>query len=77
MLTDHRLPDIAECFFTEINTWNKKWLLCSSYNLHKNDISNHISHLSKGLDSYVSHYDNILFLGSSNSQTSENCVNDF
>ena len=33
--------------------------------------------MSKGLDNYVSHYDNILFLGDFNSQPSENCVNDF
>ena len=33
--------------------------------------------MSKGLDSYISHYDNILFLGDFNSQPSEDCVNDF
>ena len=54
-----------------------KWLLCCSYNPHKNNISNHISHLSKSLDSCISHYDHILFLGDFNSQPSENCVNDF
>ena len=77
LLTDHRLPDNLECFFTEINISNKKWLLCCSYNPHRSKISNHISHLSKGLDNYISHYDNILFLGDFNSQPSENCVNDF
>ena len=51
--------------------------MCCSYNPHRNNISNHISHLSKGLDNYISHYDNILFLGDFNSQPSENCVNDF
>ena len=77
LLTDHRLPDNVECLFTEINIRNKKWLLCCLYNPHRNNISNHISHLSKGLDNYISHYDNILFLGDFNSQPSENCVNDF
>ena len=33
--------------------------------------------MSKGLDHYISHYDNILSLGDFNSQPSENCVNDF
>ena len=33
--------------------------------------------MSKGLDHYISHYDNILFLGDFNFQPSENCVNDF
>ena len=44
---------------------------------HRNNISNHISHLSKGLGNYISHYDNILLLGDFNSQPLENCVNDF
>ena len=76
-LTNLRLPDNVEYLFTEINMRNKKWLLSCSYNPHKNDKSNHISHLSKGLDNYISHYDNILFLGDLSSQPSENCVNDF
>ena len=71
LLTDHRLPDNVECLFTEINIRNKKWLLCCSYNPHKNNISNHISHSSKGLVNYISHYDNILLLGHFNSQPSE------
>ena len=77
LLTDHRLPDNVECLFTEINIRNKKLLLCCSYNPHKNNISNHIFHSSKGLDNYISHYDNILFLGDFNSHPSESCVNDF
>ena len=76
-LTDHRLTDNAECLFNQINMRNKKWLLCCLYNLHKNNISNLISHLSKGLNNYRSHYENILFLGDFNSQPSENCLNDF
>ena len=63
--------------FIEINTRKKKWLLCCSYNPHRNNISIHIPHLSKALDNYISHYDNILFLGDFNFQPSENCVNDF
>ena len=39
LLTDHRLPDNVECLFTEINIRNKKWLLCCSYNPHRNNIS--------------------------------------
>ena len=76
LLTDHRLPDNVECIFTEINIRNKEWLLCCWYYPHKN-IPNNISHFSKGLDSDISHYDNILFPGDFNSQPSENCVNDF
>ena len=76
LLTDHKLLDNAECLFTKINIRNKKWLLCCSYNPHRNNKSNHISHLSKGLDNYISHCD-ILFPGDFNSQPLENCVNDF
>ena len=77
LLTDLRLSDNVECLSTKINIRNKKWLLCCSYNPQRNNISNHISHLSKGLDNYISHCDNILFLGDFNSQPLENCVNDF
>ena len=77
LLTDHRLPDNVECLFTKIIITNKKWLLCCWYNPYRNNISNHISHLSKGLDNCIIHYDNILFLGNFNSQPSENCVNDY
>ena len=77
LLRDHRLPDNVECVFAEINIRNKKWLLCCSHNPHRNNISNYRSHSRKGLDNYVGHYDNILFLGDFNSQPSENCVNDF
>ena len=34
-------------------------------------------HLSKGLDIYMNKYENILFLGDFNSETSENYLNDF
>ena len=74
LLTGYRLP---ECIFTKINIRNKKWRLCYSFNPRRNIISNHICHLSKGLDNYVSHYGNILFVKDFNSQPSENCLNDF
>ena len=77
LLREHRLPDNTECLFIEIKIRNKKWHLCYLYNPHKNNISNHIFHLGKGFHSYITHYDNILFLGDFNSQLSENCVNDF
>ena len=57
LLTDHRLPDNGKCLFTEINIRTKKWFLCCPCNPHRNNISNHISHMSKGLDNYISHYD--------------------
>ena len=40
----------TESIFVEIIFGKKKWLICASYNLHKSNISNHLHHLSKGLD---------------------------
>ena len=51
-------------------------MICLHDPHRNNNISNHISHLSKGLYNYISHYDNILFQGDFNSQPLENCVND-
>ena len=49
LLTEHKPPENVECLFAEINIRMKKWLLCCSYNLHKNNISNHLHDLNKGL----------------------------
>ena len=67
----------TESIFVEINFRKKKWLICASYNPHKRNISNHLHHLSKGLDNYIGNYDNILLLGEFNSEFSEPCLNDF
>ena len=58
LLNEYKPPKNAECFFVEINIRKKKWLHCCSYNPHKNNISNHLYHLNKGLDVYLKHYDN-------------------
>ena len=62
LLTEYKPPENVECLFVEINIRKKKWLLCCSYNPHKNNISNHLHHLNKGLDVYIKHYDNLLNL---------------
>ena len=67
----------TESIFVEINFRKKKWLIFASYNPHKSNISNHLHHLSKGLDNYIGNYDNILLLGDFNSEFSEPCLNDF
>ena len=67
----------TESIFVEINFRKKKWLICVSYNPHKSNISNHLHHLSKGLDNYIRNYDNILLLGDFNSEFLEPCLNDF
>ena len=44
--TEYELPENVECLFVEINIRKEKWLLCCSYNPHKNNISNHL-HISR------------------------------
>ena len=45
--------------------------------LKKNNISNHLHHLNKGLDVYVNYYDNLLTLGVLNADLKDSCLNDF
>ena len=40
LLSVEPLP--TECFFVEINLRKRKWLVCCSYNPHKDNISNHL-----------------------------------
>ena len=77
LLTEYKPPENVECLFVEINIRKKKWLLCCSYNPHKNNISNHLHHLNKGLDVYLKHYDNLLILGDLNSDLKDGCLNAF
>ena len=49
----------AEGISVELNLRNKKWLLCGSYNTHKNFISQHLSIISKNLDTLLTKYDNV------------------
>ena len=77
LLTEYKTPTNVECIFIGISIRKKNLLLCCSYNPHRSNISIHMHHLSKGLDIYMNKYDNILFLGDFNSETSENYLNDF
>ena len=57
-----------EGFYIELNLRNDKWLLNCSYNLHKNNIGNHLKALSDFLDSHSSTYEKVLILGDFNVQ---------
>ena len=50
LLTEYKPPENVECLCVEINIRKKKWLLCCSYNSHKNNITNHLHHLNQDLD---------------------------
>ena len=45
LLSVESLP--TECFFVEINLRKRKWLVCCSYNPHKDNINHHLQTISK------------------------------
>ena len=77
LLTEYKLQDNTECLFIEINIRTKKWLFCCSYNPNRNNISKHLHCLSKGLDTCISQYDNIMLLGDLDVESSDPILNDF
>ena len=48
-LNRHSLPLHVEVLFFELNLRNRKWLVCCSYNLHKNIIKEHLRVLTEGI----------------------------
>ncbi|XP_057290348.1 uncharacterized protein LOC130613047 [Hydractinia symbiolongicarpus] len=69
--------DNFEGFFVELNLRKKKWLLCCSYNHHKNAISEHLKNIGNGLHVLSANYDNILLLGDFNAEINENSMTEF
>ena len=63
LITEYNILEDIERIFVKLNARNRKCLLCSSYNPHKNNICNYLHNLSRGLDLYLCHYDNLLVLG--------------
>ena len=55
-----------EGFYVETNLRKKKWLLCGTYNPHRNNIGNHLDSLSKNLALYSSAHDNYIVIGDFN-----------
>ena len=55
-LIEKKFRNNSEYCFVEINLRKKKWLLCCSYNPHKNSISTHIDFLRRELDLHSSNY---------------------
>ena len=75
LLSVEPLP--AECLFVEINLRKRKWLVCCSYNPHKDNISNHLQLIRKKLDLYSSNYERIILVGDFSSEINDKCMNDF
>ena len=55
----------------------RKWLVCCSYNPHKDNISNHLQLIRKKLDLYSSSYERIILVGDFSSEINDKCMNDF
>ena len=66
-----------ELILIEINLRKRKWLLCGSYNPHRNQISNHLECLNNILDEFTIQYENIILLGDFNVSVNESSIAEF
>ena len=76
-LIENKLRNNSEYFFVETNVRKKKWLLCCSYNPHKNSISTRIDFLERKIDLHSSNYENFILLGDFNSEMTDTNIKDF
>ena len=74
---EKKLANNSEYIFFEINLKKKKWLLCCTYNPHKNSISTHIDFLRRELDLHSSNYENFILLGDFKSEMTDTNLKDF
>ena len=70
------LLKMQNVYLCKLKSERGKWYLCCSHNPHKNNISNHLQRLNKGLDIYLKH-NNLLMLGDFNSELKYSCLNKF
>ena len=75
LLSVEPLP--TECFFVEINLCKHKWLVCCSYNPHRDNIKNHLQVISANLDLYSSKYEHIIVMGDFNADIGDKFMGDF
>ena len=61
----------------EINLRKRKWLLNGSYNSNKSQISHHLECLNSILDEYSNKYENYVFIGDFNVNTSDSSMKEF
>ena len=67
----------TEILFFELNLRNLKWLVCCSYNPHKNLIKEHLRVLTEGIQFYSKDYENILLMGDSNAEITKTNMSSF
>ena len=68
---------VFEGIAIEINLRKQKWLICFSYNPHKNLIGTHINHISNILDTNLAKYEKYLVIGDLNAETEEPIMREF
>ena len=76
-LNRYSLPPHIEILFFELNLRNRKWLLCCSYNPHKNLIKEHLRVLAEGIQFYSKNYEDILLMGAYNAKITETNLSSF
>ena len=64
----------TETLLVEINLRKRKWLLNGSYNPNKSHISHHLECLNSLLDEYSKKYENYVFIGDFNVNTSDSSI---
>ena len=75
LLSVENLP--TECFFIEINLRKRKWLVCCSYNPHRDNIKEHLNTISANLDLYSSKYEYIIVIGDFNAEVNDKFMSNF
>ena len=66
-----------ETLLVEINLRKRKWLLNGSYNPNKSQISHHLECLNSLLDDHSKKYENYVFIGDFNGNTSDSSIKEF
>ena len=66
-----------ETLLVEINLRKRKWLLNGSYNPNKSQISHHLECLNSLLDEHSKKYENFVFIGDFNVNTSDSSMKEF
>ena len=67
----------TETLLVEINLRKRKWLLNGSYNPNKSHISHHLECLNSLLEKYSKKYENYVFIGDLNVNTSDSSMKEF
>ena len=57
--------------FIELNVREKKWLLCSTYNPDRNNVSSHLDLLRRSLDLYSAEYEHFIMVGDFNKEVTQ------